>query len=134
MKFSVKNLFPFFILLFAVVGCSSLATTLRDHDAKTKAMYEADEREERAESRREELATALSKLYDFDSVGRCVYMFSTSGSGSKKLTVSACLSVAHRRIKGEHILTSHRDELKKLGFEALEVHQRDGQIETFPIR
>jgi hypothetical protein len=131
MKFSVKNLFPFFILLFVVIGCNQMTEQER---AKSKAMQEADEREDRAESRREELATSLSKIYDFDSVGRCVYMFSTSGSRSKKLTVSPCLLVAHTRIKGEYILTSHREELKKLGFEALEVHQRDGQIETFPIR
>jgi hypothetical protein len=123
MRLLVKNLFPFFILLFVVMGCTEAARQ------ESRERAEREQIEQKAEEAREAIVERLNKR--FDSRPDCIFKFHASGSNSDRLEISNC-SPTKTRIMPELVLTAgDRKELKSLGFDWVETTNWGGAF-AFP--
>jgi hypothetical protein len=120
MRLLVKNLFPFFILLFVVMGCTEAARQ------ELRESAEREQIERKTQEAREAIVERLNKR--FDSRSDCIFKFRVSGLS---LEISSC-SPTKARILPEQVLTAgDRKELKSLGLGWVETTNRGGATEVW---
>jgi hypothetical protein len=121
MKPQLKNLLPFFILLFVVIGCTEEA---RRGNAKV------DEREKVVE--------ILNKQFDLPTADVCAIRFSMEkydGNRGKTLYATACSLLDKETLRSSDILTPENIALiKNAEFETLKIYQHGRIIEVVQIQ
>jgi cation diffusion facilitator CzcD-associated flavoprotein CzcO len=129
MPLPVKKILPFLILFLFVMGCTEEARQQR------KERAEAEAREQKAVDARQAVVKELNDKYDIPSEGLCLFRFIISGSNSKTLSAMACRMMGKRKALTTDILTAENIiKLKSVGFEKLDLSQRDGSVETVEIK
>jgi hypothetical protein len=130
MKLLVKNLFPFFVLLFVVMGCTEAA------------------RQDRAKfQEREKVIELLNKQFDLRKADRTVYQvakgiefdcrfkfYMEKWANDKLLFAEFCESTPSNASLADILTPENLALLKNSGFERLDLYGKGYRIDTVTIR